>query len=214
MHYMKKRLTGVFKGETIRKTQSCTDLMHGFKNVVFLSTPNCSEQTGLSRWVTFVPRTSDSCCFRQIPTYALLWNVSKFDFIFLFPRWPSQMNFDSEELFDSTFGDSVGEYIPKTSDDMSDDTDTSEVLESATQEDNMLRWMYFKKTNDIKDRCVPEIQVSSTTSKQVPNRGHWPARKGSKAFMTHKRQRLGSGSHPKTQTRSWSVWFTFHTCCV
>lgn len=49
-----------------------------------------------------------------------------------------QIHVDSDELFDLTSDDSGEEYIPKTSEDYSDCTDTSKVLEAVDQKQSML----------------------------------------------------------------------------
>lgn len=82
----------------------------------------------------------------------------------------NQIHFDSDELYDPS-DDSEEEYIPETSADNSDDTDTSEVIESSDQKQSILRCLHLRKTDDIKDRCLSLMEVNSGSSKQVFKRG-------------------------------------------
>ena len=65
-----------------------------------------------------------------------------------------------EELFD-TSGDSGEEYIPQTSTDHSDDTDTSEVIEPVEQKPSLV------KSLKIRDVCHSQTNLNSDSSKQV-----------------------------------------------
>lgn len=114
----------------------------------------------------------------------------------------NQIHFDSDELFDHTSDDSGEEYIPETSEDHSDGTDISEVVEPVDQKLSMLRCLNLRKMDDIRDRCLSPTEVNNGSSKQVLNRGRSPSRKGSNSGMRRKRQRLSSVSCPTTQTSS------------
>ncbi|XP_034092633.1 uncharacterized protein LOC117559977 isoform X2 [Gymnodraco acuticeps] len=111
----------------------------------------------------------------------------------------SQIEFDSDELFDPSSADSGEEYIPKTSEDSSG-TDTSEVIDIVHKKDSMLGRQYFQKLSHISDECLLPTQVNSSSSQQVPKRGRSPSRRDSNSIIKRKRQCLGSGSCPTTRT--------------
>uniref|UniRef100_A0A8P4GCU5 SET domain-containing protein n=2 Tax=Dicentrarchus labrax TaxID=13489 RepID=A0A8P4GCU5_DICLA len=104
----------------------------------------------------------------------------------------NQIHSDSDELVDPSSADSGEEYIPKTSEDYSDGTDTSEVLEPVDQRESMLRSL----------NCVSLAELNNGSSMNVVDRGRSPSRKGSKSGMAHKRPYLSSVPCPKTQTTS------------
>ncbi|KAM7388907.1 hypothetical protein PAMP_022911 [Pampus punctatissimus] len=68
-----------------------------------------------------------------------------------------QIDFDSDELFDPTSDDSGEEYIPKSGEDSSEDTDTTEIIVSVDQKMNMLRFPNIGKRVDVRnDDSIPE----------------------------------------------------------
>lgn len=103
----------------------------------------------------------------------------------------NQINFHPDELFDPTSDDSGEEYIPKTSEDCSDGTDSSEVIEQIDQKKSKLGYLHLWTTDDIRDG----------PSTQVLNRGHSPSRKVSSSGMKPKKPTLRSISCP-AQTNS------------
>ncbi|KAI9534099.1 hypothetical protein NQZ68_016817 [Dissostichus eleginoides] len=111
----------------------------------------------------------------------------------------SQIEFDSDELFDPSSADIGEEYIPKTSEDSSA-TDTSKVIDLVHKKDSLLGRQYFQKLSHIRYECLIPTQVNSSSSQQVPKRGRSPSRRDSNYSIKRKRQRLGSGSCPTTRT--------------
>ncbi|KAL7385829.1 hypothetical protein ABVT39_000841 [Epinephelus coioides] len=67
----------------------------------------------------------------------------------------NQIHFDSDELY-SPSDDSGEEYIPETSTDHSDDTDTSEVMELSDHKLSTPRCLNLKKIDDIEDKCLED----------------------------------------------------------
>ncbi|XP_049446917.1 uncharacterized protein LOC125897555 [Epinephelus fuscoguttatus] len=68
----------------------------------------------------------------------------------------NQIHFESDELY-SPSDDSGEEYIPETSTDHSDDTDTSEVMESSDHKLSTPRCLNLKNIDDIKDTCLEDL---------------------------------------------------------
>ena len=66
-----------------------------------------------------------------------------------------------EELFD-TSGDSGEEYIPQTSTDHSDDTDTSEVIEPVEQKPSLVKSL--KKKTNLNSDSSKQVHTTTTES--------------------------------------------------
>lgn len=72
-----------------------------------------------------------------------------FDFTFSFLKMNRKVEFASDELFDLT-SDSIGEeYIPQSSEDSSECTDTSKVIQPVNQKESMLTFPILGKYADI-----------------------------------------------------------------
>ncbi|XP_039525902.1 uncharacterized protein LOC120478181 [Pimephales promelas] len=107
------------------------------------------------------------------------------------------VEFDSNELFDSS-ASSGEEYIPKSSEDSSEDTDTSEVIEPVNQKESMLRFPIQGKYADIRE-------LNDVSSTQILSRGRSPSRREGNSGMTRKRRCSSSSrrtSYPTTQASS------------
>lgn len=117
-----------------------------------------------------------------------------FDFTFSFLKMNRKVEFASDELFDLTSGSSGEEYIPHSSEDSSEGTDTSEVIQPVNQKESMLRFPILGKYADIGE-------LNDVSSKQILNRGRSPSRRGGNSGMRHKRQCPSSSrraSYPTT----------------
>lgn len=112
----------------------------------------------------------------------------------------NQIHFDSDELYDPS-DDSGEEYIPKTREDNSDGTDTSEVIEPFNLTKKLTKSMLgCQKMVDIKDGCLSPTDLNNGSTKQMLHRGRSPSRKESSSGKRRKRRRLSSLSCPSTQT--------------
>jgi len=84
----------------------------------------------------------------------------------------SQIHLNSDELYDPS-DDSGEKYVPETSTDHSDDTDTSEVIESTDHKPYTFRCLNLKKIDDIKDTCLedstPVVEQSLPDSASSPH---------------------------------------------
>lgn len=89
------------------------------------------------------------------------------------------------------------EYIPKTSEDSSEGTDTSEVLDLVDKIESTLRFPELGKMADVDNGCLSLTELNKASSKQTLNIGHSPSRKGSKS----KRRFLKSVSDTTTRTK-------------
>lgn len=121
-----------------------------------------------------------------------------FDFTFSFLKMNRKVEFASDELFDLTSGSSGEEYIPHSSEDSSEGTDTSEVIQPVNQKESMLRFPILGKYADIGE-------LNDVSSKQILNRGRSPSRRGGNSGMRHKRQCPSSSrraSYPTTHASS------------
>ncbi len=76
-----------------------------------------------------------------------------------------QVHFDSDELFNPTSADSGEEYIPESSEDCSDGTDTSEIFEPVDQKRSMLSCVNLRMTDDITKRCVSPTELNDSSPK-------------------------------------------------
>ncbi|XP_026134601.1 uncharacterized protein LOC113112899 isoform X3 [Carassius auratus] len=109
-----------------------------------------------------------------------------------------KVEFASDELFDPTSGSSGEEYIPHSSEDSSEGTDTSEVIQPVNQKESMLRFPILGKYADIGE-------LNDVSSKQILNRGRSPSRRGGNSGMRRKRQCSSSSrraSYPTTHASS------------
>ncbi|XP_059371080.1 uncharacterized protein LOC132108389 [Carassius carassius] len=109
-----------------------------------------------------------------------------------------KVEFASDELFDLTSGSSGEEYIPHSSEDSSEGTDTSEVIQPVNQKESMLRFPILGKYADVRE-------LNDVSSKQILNRGRSPSRRGGNSGVRRKRQCSSSSrraSYPTTQASS------------
>ncbi|XP_068451972.1 uncharacterized protein [Clinocottus analis] len=107
-------------------------------------------------------------------------------------------HFDSDEQFDS---DGSGEeYIPKTSEDESDGTDTSEVLDPFRQPTNALECLNSWEIDDVIDGRRSPTELNDGSSRQTLDGGLSPPSKKSSAGVKCKRQRSSDAPRPATQT--------------
>ncbi|XP_059403073.1 uncharacterized protein LOC132134507 [Carassius carassius] len=109
-----------------------------------------------------------------------------------------KVEFTSDDLFDLTPGSSGEEYFPHSSEDSSEGTDTSEVIQPVNQKESMLRFPILGKYADIRE-------LNDVLSKQILNRGRSPPRRGGNSGMRRKRQCSSSSrlaSYPTTQASS------------
>ncbi|KAM7415690.1 hypothetical protein PAMA_017968 [Pampus argenteus] len=109
-----------------------------------------------------------------------------------------QIDLDSDELFDLTSDDSGEEYIPTSSRESSEDTDTSEIIVSVDQKMNRLRFPNMGKRVDVRNVCQSLQELENTSLKAINERGRSPIRKES----TSGRRRRGCSSSvscPTTQ---------------
>nr|XP_046253175.1 uncharacterized protein LOC124063495 isoform X2 [Scatophagus argus] len=84
-----------------------------------------------------------------------------------------RIDFDSDELFDPTSDDSGEEYIPKSGQDSSEDTDTSDIIVPVNQKMKKLRFPNIGKTVDVGEQ-------DSSSLKSTTQRGRSPVRKQSR----------------------------------
>lgn len=101
------------------------------------------------------------------------------------------MNFESDELYDSSGSGSGEEYVPGCSDDSSD-TDESCVTESKDQENFLLK-CFTDVSDEDGSLSAAEASVNVEDSKQTFTRGRSPTRK-KKSDAKRKRQRCSSSN--------------------
>ncbi|XP_054872280.1 uncharacterized protein LOC111580096 isoform X3 [Amphiprion ocellaris] len=111
----------------------------------------------------------------------------------------SQVHFDPDDLFDLTSDDSGEEFIPKSCEASSDDTDTSEVIERINKDPSKPRFPHLSLTDGMEERCPPTTNLDSDFSKQVLLRGRSCSTQGKSSGGRHKKRRLSIASSP-TQT--------------
>lgn len=112
-----------------------------------------------------------------------------------------QMEFDSDELFDPSSDGSEEEYIPKSVEDTSEDTDTSDIIVSIDQKmKNKLIFPNLGKMVDVRDECLSLQELDNTSLKPTIERGRSPIRKESTSGKRHRRRCSSSVSCPTTRT--------------
>lgn len=94
-----------------------------------------------------------------------------FDFTFSFLKMNRKVEIASDELFDLTSGSSGEEYIPHSSEDSSEGTDTSEVIQPVNQKESMLRFPILGKYADIRELTMCRQSKSLTEDAHLQEEG-------------------------------------------
>lgn len=114
-------------------------------------------------------------------------------------------HFESDDLFDPSSNDSEEEYVPKSCEEFSEETDTSEIMETDDQKSILLR--RFKKTGDFTAACPPGMEQNNNKSTNEGfHRGRSPTKKHEKSHPKNKRRHFSpSLCHTKSMGETLSA---------
>lgn len=114
------------------------------------------------------------------------------------------VDFDSDELYDHTSDESGEEYIPKSGEDSSDNTEISDTDITVNQKMTKIRFPKVKKTMDVRDGWLPITELDNATLKPAIDRGRSPSRKKGISGKRHRRS-SSSVSCPTAQTSTGNL---------
>ncbi|XP_059195919.1 uncharacterized protein LOC131986187 isoform X2 [Centropristis striata] len=112
-----------------------------------------------------------------------------------------RVDFDSDELYDHTSDDSGEEYIPKSVEDSSEDSDPCDI--KTDQKITKLRFPNLGKTVDVRDGCLPVTELVHATLN--PKRGRSSSRKEGTSGTRRRRRCSSSVPCPATQTSTGNL---------